>query len=167
MTPINKRRCDKCALANKNNGVCNLTQLPIDLEKDQCSKFNDEPIHCVICRSITLHPIIECLNDNYYHLCPQCSDKVGTCATCLHNSPKCRFQTDQSALPLYTVVQERQGNAIIQKQVLNPERQKVTCALGCDCWDTDQKRCRKEYENCENYLFNSSLLSVISSENSF
>lgn len=166
MIPINKRRCRSCAFSNPDQKICNLTQHGIDLDQDYCSRFNDNPIKCTFCGIMLLAPIVEQINDNCYYLCPQCSESIGTCATCANGNPRCRFQTDQSTIPLYTVIQRRQGNTIIQEQIHNPERERVTCALGCSCWNAVEKCCCREQKQCGNYTFNNSLLPVISQENS-
>jgi hypothetical protein len=42
----------------------------------------------------------------------------------------------------------RQGNAIMQTQVINPERVKITC-YNCSCWNKEEEYCmRKELGHC-------------------
>lgn len=150
--------CDKCALADRRQNKCKLTKRTIALTSDFCSNFIDEPYKCEICGNITMSPILEIHNDNVYIFCHSCSDAISTCNGCANADPQfCSFQTDPSALPLYKVVTQRQGNMVTQTQILNPERQAQTCALRCKCWDAVDKVCNKEAKICANYTVNENL----------
>ena len=163
-TPSSKRKCRNCAFAYVEQKTCGITKLPINPDSDYCTRHCANPMHCAICKSIVVNPIVEEIDGHFYTLCDNCSESLlYTCAVCANNVDKCNFITDPNPLPLYTIIQEHIGmNTFAQKRILNPERQKAICAQGCSCWNDSLKCCGKEYGFCEKYLLNKSLLPVIS-----
>jgi hypothetical protein len=107
-------------------------------EENGCPLFTTELKLCEVCGSHIFKGAIIAEDDGTYHMtCPQCGTNLNQCATCIQQS-QCAFQSDQSCPePPYVMVQQRQGNAIIQTQRLNPKRIQATCAQGCPCFNED------------------------------
>jgi hypothetical protein len=66
-------------------------------------------------------------------MCGECATGH-PCRSCTHVN-ECRFQSDESCQePPFVMVQQRQGNMVVQSQQLNPKRVQATCASGCPCF---------------------------------
>ena len=133
-----KKRCKTCLIADKQQSVCGLTELPINLEKDYCPQHKTEFYTCEMCGKPILSGIfIEMIEDKPHIYCERCNMAIGTCATCTEITD-CRFETDSSCpLPPIVVKTIRQDNAIVQMQVRNEEREKIVCP-SCKCWNGEE-----------------------------
>jgi hypothetical protein len=130
-----ERICANCALKAIKGGMCPIFNADMS-EQHGCPHFTTELRTCHICGSIILGAgILEADDDIWHEMCQQCAS-APRCNTCQRKD--CKFQNDQSCSePLYVMVQQRQGNAIIQTQTMNPKRVQATCAQGCPCFDED------------------------------
>lgn len=105
-------------------------------------------ITCNICGRPCQHNAIISIEPSYI-LCPQCYQYVGTCSFCI-NRQNCLFETDSSPVPKQVQQIIRQGSAVIQTVVKNPERIRITCQEKCNCWNSDFG-CLKQNDYCPNY----------------
>ncbi len=132
------RKCADCALKALKGGMCPIFQADMS-EENGCPMFQTELSYCDVCgQPIPIGGILQYDEEHecYARLCGQCG-AAPTCATC-HYHDGCRFEKDTSCSePPYIMVQQRQGNAIIQSQQLNPKRVQATCAQGCPCFWED------------------------------
>lgn len=126
----------KCSFIDQ-NGICQLMREPAP-EDCKCPHYTAAPLNqCVFCKQITLDGVF-ILNkeDKPFPICKNCSTAFGTCRAC-QESAECRFQSDPSPIPPVIMETRQQGNMVIQQQVINPERVKITCAL-CECWSGEE-----------------------------
>lgn len=130
-----ERICANCALKTLKDGLCPVFNADMS-EEYGCPYFATELQNCNICGNLILQGGVVDINPqtgNYVLMCDQCG-KGPLCATCRYHNG-CRFDHDTSCKePQYIMVQQRQGNAIIQSQQLNPKRVQATCAQGCPCF---------------------------------
>ena len=56
-----------------------------------------------------------------------------TCHTC-GKAVQCAFEQDPSPLPKQVAQVQQQGNMRMQTIVRNPEREAITCKVGCPCY---------------------------------
>ena len=145
--------CAKCGLADSERHRCKLTGRSI-ADTDFCSSFTDHPTQCDLCQKITMSPSYEQCGDTFYLFCRQCGDALTSCGGCEHSAEGCRFKSDPVQMPETIVKQIQTPQGVAQMRIPNPERQNVTCALGCPCWNKDEKTCNKEFNICGNYLLN-------------
>ena len=139
-----KKFCKTCAIADKNQKVCRLSGIPINLDKDTCTQHKTEFTLCDMCRSpIIGGSYVEVVGDKVFQYCERCNSAIGTCSTC-KEIMDCRFETDTSC-PLPKVVTKvvQQGNMVMQTQARNEEREKVVCP-SCKCWD-EENGCLREF----------------------
>lgn len=139
------QNCQTCFFAEKNQLVCRLSGLPIDLTKDGCSHHRREVDYCEICRKPMLPQgtITECdKNGEFHHFCGQCNVFLLSCKSCGNNSI-CLFETDPNPMPKVVMKVVQQGNMRMQAQVKNEEREKLLC-VKCDCWN-EEYGCMKEF----------------------
>ena len=131
------RSCGDCALKAIKGGMCPVFNADMS-EESGCPLFTAELQLCEVCGNHIFKGAIIAEDDGIYHMtCPQCGTNLNQCSTCIQQS-QCAFQSDQSCPePPYIMVQQRQGNAIIQTQRLNPKRIQATCAQGCPCFNED------------------------------
>ena len=104
-----------------------------------------EDTRCDYCGS-PLKPFV--INENAL-ACMNCLQSFNTCRMC-SESQTCAFETDPSPLPKVVVQTIRQGPAVLQMQVKNPERVKLFC-FPCKCFDQDDLFCRREEGWCREY----------------
>ena len=77
--------------------------------------------------------------------CLRCAQQIeqllatNPCQICCE-AAECEFETSTNPLPKLVMQTVRQGNAIMQTQIRNPERMKQTCA-GCYCYNKDKNIC--------------------------
>jgi hypothetical protein len=89
--------------------------------------------------------------ENVRVFCPNCHAMLGTCGLCADNG-KCDFETNPIPIPKQTMRVMRQGNAVVQTMVINPDRIAETCAKNCKCWDHEHNYCRREVDGlCPHY----------------
>jgi hypothetical protein len=137
--------CRTCSLKDPNQLVCRLTGIPIDLDKDFCSKHATELTTCQICRSVMVEPgfIID-TGDKILHYCSRCHQLLNTCQLC-SKAGVCEFETNPDPMPKVVMQTVRQGNMVMQTQAKNEERIKKFCH-SCHCWMGDGiDACGKEF----------------------
>lgn len=128
-------KCDTCALVNENK-ICPVFKADMS-GQDGCPLFTTELHNCDICgRTIYEKAILqEDQNGDWHELCHNCLN-ASPCQTCIHQY--CAFQQDQNCQEQpYIMVQQRQGNMIMQTQTLNPKRVEATCRQGCPCFNEE------------------------------
>ena len=126
--------CRTCSYFDKNKEICALSGLPMDGDKDYCSKHTDEFLRCEVCGNImfTLGSIIEIDNNGECHqYCARCRELLRTCQTC---SAPCEFETNPDPMPKVVMKTVRQGNMQMQAQIMNPERVEKFCLI-CGCYE--------------------------------
>lgn len=128
-----ERKCGNCALKALKNGMCPIFNANMEGE-DGCPYFTSHLEYCEVCGSIIPKGgIIQEDKGEFHLMCNECATGH-PCAAC-KSVRECRLQTDQSCPePLYVMVQQRQGNMVVQSQQLNPKRVEATCAQGCVCF---------------------------------
>lgn len=133
-----ERKCANCALKAIKGGMCPIFNANME-EESGCPYFTTELKICSACGNLALDKIIIAYDedrDDHALLCATCGTG-SLCATCRYHDG-CRFEKDTSCQePPYIMVQQRQGNAIIQSQQLNPKRVEATCRQGCPCFWED------------------------------
>ena len=142
--------CNSCALKTQDGYHCSLTSWEIKPFEDSCFRHTRSVTSCEFCNIPLIgKKYLELIDDKYNVLCPSCHSKMYTCQLCI-KSNKCLFQTDPSSLPKTVARTVRQGNMIMQTEVRNPDREKITCTK-CDCWIENE--CQKEQGRCKNFLY--------------
>ena len=141
-------KCTKCKLRSI---ACPFTKLP-EPPQDGCPLFTSNLMYCAICGQPIIGEIIfDNLENISYPICANCAQSTG-CSICAHTD--CRFQTDTTCPePPVVTVQERHGNTILQRQMLNPKRVEALCP-NCSCYNTETKSCNRETSYCANYKIN-------------
>lgn len=152
--------CKTCALLNKQQNGCLLSGQPKNPETDYCSNYLTYLPHCDFCNKPMLpqQTLLEEINGEWKAMCPNCNAAMKTCQTCLL-ADECLFETDPNPLPKVVTKTIRQGNAVMQAQVKNPERESAICP-SCKCWN-EECGCMKNFNVGCNKKVN-----VFSSENS-
>ena len=143
--------CKRCK--HRQNNICLLLHQEIIDEDYGCVKFTDSPYVCELCGThVILGTIFDGMEYPYHLLCNDCASKIGTCTTCTL-AQICTFRTDNSVKEPPVIPQTiRQGNTIIQTQIKNPARIKLTCEK-CPCYMSGE--CLKEEGiGCENHQLN-------------
>ena len=144
------KQCGRCTLRNQVTGVCQVFNKPVE-NSDSCPAYSSVSFTCETCGQTTLNPIV-CTqegSEKYYLVCDHCAPQLNGCAICTCET--CEFQTNPSPTPMYVMQQVRQGNAIMQTQVRNPERVKITCEAGCKCYDAVERTCNRESGCCKEF----------------
>lgn len=127
----------KCALSG---GAC--------LTRKYCSYPDKEMLtNCDWCSGLMLKADAHIMGDGVV-LCARCAESIWSCKGC-KQSAQCRFESDPSPLPMYTVQRIQQGPMTVQKQVKNPEREKALCTT-CECWH-EGEGCMRQFGSCENH----------------
>ena len=152
------RTCGECALKALKGGMCPIFNA--DMEGEQgCPMFTRELNPCDLCGSHIPSNAILCEIDSIYHqVCAQCYHSLNTCATCVNQY--CAFKQDSNCHEPPTIMREvRQGNMLIQTQVMNPKRIEATCRKGCPCFNEDGldsgNHCKRQNNfACNNYTTN-------------
>ena len=148
-----ERKCGDCALKAIKHGMCPIFNANME-EENGCPYFTTEIHACEICGSIIPKGgYFQEDNGEFHLMCGNCATGH-PCKSC-REIKNCRFETDQSCQePPYVMIQQRQGNMVVQKQVLNPKRIQATCAAGCFCYN-EEHGCMKEHGcDCNNHKFN-------------
>lgn len=140
--------CNDCIYCVRANSHCAMLNIPVDIYKDYCSHLDTEPKICFVCNRVSPNPLIDSATNNY--ICPECLRNASTCSLC-KSGQTCSFETDPSPLPKVVMQQVRQGNMMMQTQVRNPERVKITCANGCPCFQ--ESECMRQYNQCAHQQF--------------
>ena len=138
--------CERCGYLASGAQGCALLKIKVDPAADFCSHFVEakDIIYCVQCgRPITPHLSIICGEDIY---CKDCFNTFGTCIHC-KNRDDCKFDTDPSPLPK-TI---RQKTMYTVTDIPNPERVRITCQNGCECFSEEFGCLKQKYQTCEKY----------------
>ena len=146
---ISKFSCKECGHNLSNQ--CALSHQPVE-ENDICGYYTENPIHCEICGDhlISQQVIITAGDSTPYHiLCANCYEYLGACQTCTLGNI-CSFRQDSSIKEPPVILQTiREGNTVIQTQIKNPARIKLTCEK-CSCY-REGNCCKEEISRCESY----------------
>ena len=142
--------CKTCGFRDLTQPQCLLHSRPIDPAADFCSWHCIKPIQCDLCGAVLLKPLYEQRGARIYTLCGTCAAKIDGCGGCVA-STTCAFQSDPSPLPQFVIKTVKQGPMVERYQVRNPDREAATCALGCPCWNKEEKTCYRAYHWCDNY----------------
>lgn len=143
-----EKTCAKCAYWNPQSQICVLFNAH-RADTDYCSCFNTSPAVCATCGSyIIKHSFYTESPKGLIEVCASCAQALSTCAGCKYNT--CEFEQNPDPMPKMVMQQVRQGNAIMQASVKNPERIKKFC-IDCKCWDTEECACNKEFNTCGRY----------------
>ena len=150
-----ERKCGQCALKALKNGMCPIFNANMEGENG-CPYFTTEIHACEICGNlIPKGGYIQEDNGEFHLMCGDCT--MGhPCKSC-KEVRNCRFETDQDCQePPYVMIQQRQGNMVVQTQTLNPKRVQATCAQGCPCYhDGEDFHCWKQMScGCNNHKNN-------------
>ena len=152
MAPIKLRYCGECAIWQHNSGTCPYFKEPLDAQTCGCPKFSATTVTCEVCGGLTVPRAasIDMTNpDSPHTICANCEQHIGHCPTC-QCANQCSFETDPSPLPKTVQQQIRQGNMISVTTVRNPERIRVTCQKGCQCF-SEEFGCLRQFNSCGNY----------------
>lgn len=131
-----ERYCNNCALKTIQNGVCPIFRKDMTNEFG-CPYYTTELNSCDICGNLIPKGgyLEEDSNGNFHLLCNDCATG-NDCNIC--SNSYCALQQDQTCPePLYVMQQQRQGNMVIQNQVINPKRIELTCKKGCYCFHNE------------------------------
>ena len=136
-----EHKCGDCALKALKHGMCPVFNANME-GKSGCPHFTTQLTTCDVCGNLILGESYLQEEDGVFYI---------LCAEIRH----CRFQTDQDCQePPYVMVQQRQGNMVVQQQIQNPKRVQATCANGCPCY-SEEHGCMREYGcGCNNHKFN-------------
>lgn len=128
-------KCDTCAYKALQNGACPVFKADMT-GHDGCPYHSVELNTCDICGSIIFGKgILEEDEGRWHILCNSCLAAT-RCKTCVNQY--CAFMQDKNCKEEpYVMVQQRQGNVIMQTQALNPKRVEATCRKGCPCFNED------------------------------
>jgi hypothetical protein len=105
--------------------------------KQGCPYHTIELQICDMCGSAMLEKAILEMDKNgeWHQMCGKCAS-APACQTCIHQY--CAFQQDTNCQePPMVMRQIRQGNMVVQQQVMNPKRVEATCRQGCPCFNED------------------------------
>ena len=128
------KKCGRCALKTLKGGMCPIFNRTME-DDEVCPYFVMELKYCELCgQPVPKGGILDMDDEGNYHLiCDECG-KASPCHSCVKGQ-ECRFQTDRSCQePPYIMVQQRQGNMVMQTQQLNKKRVEATCAQNCPCY---------------------------------
>ena len=142
------RTCGKCALQEYNGGVCPIFERKFEPNEPACPDYQYEVFPCDICKRLTAFAIVQRIDGKISFLCPECGEKLYTCATC-EKAKYCDFESNPSSLPKMVQKQSRQGNMISVMTVPNPERIRETCLKNCDCGSEEFGCMRKNVGCCD------------------
>lgn len=143
--PNNFYKCGQCALRQPKGQTCQLTNQPYKDNDTACAHFHKSLPKCNFCGQAFLE-IKNVLNDKL--ICDNCLNLLDTCRTCAQSS-ECLFESSTSTLPKLVQKVIQQGGMQISTQIRNPERIKITCALGCKCYSNGE--CQRDFNYCPNY----------------
>ena len=154
------RTCGNCAIMRHQGGVCPVFNKPMDADEGGCPLFTNELDTCDLCGRPIIGEnelTITYDGDELHLICYRCAT-THTCRTC-KKGVFCAFNEDQTCQePPFIMTTTRQGNMVVQSQVLNPKRIEATCAKGCPCFitldDGENVCCRQIDTNCLNYEIN-------------
>ncbi len=142
--------CGKCAYHDPRAGICVLRKCQVT-DSDYCSSYTNTPTVCATCQTYILgRAFLHETRNGYIEVCERCTRALPTCAGCI-NGAHCAFEEDPNPMPKVVMQTIRQGNAVMQTQVRNPERVKLFCEK-CSCWDSEDKACNREFGCCGRHI---------------
>ena len=128
------RNCENCGHQSL-TGECPVFQTKMSGETN-CPHHQKQVEFCGFCgKPLTKQSIIDIEDDKIHFLCHACAEQTSRCRTCAETT-YCALTDDKNCpLPLQVIkkVSPKPG-VIMQTQVINPERIKVTCGNGCKCY---------------------------------
>lgn len=133
--------CNTCAKANLKDSMCSVLKVGINPTKDTCPLHSAKVKSCSLCGGPMLKGVIVARSNHI--ICDNCLQASSTCNACSH-AVKCDFEENPSTLPKVVMKTVRQGPAVMQTQVRNPDRIAETCAKGCGCYDPEIKECNRQ-----------------------
>ena len=130
-----ERLCGECALKSLKGGMCPIFDADMS-EQHGCPYFTTTINYCNLCGAPIIGKVMIEEDDGSWHIfCQRCAT-ASPCETCKNSY--CAFEQDGSCQePPYVMAQMRQGNMVVQQQVMNPKRVEATCRKGCPCFDED------------------------------
>lgn len=131
------KNCGECAYKALQDGKCPVFGREMPAETPGCPIFSTTITRCALCGNIIMgQSIIDYDHDGNTHIiCRNCLS-ASPCEICTRMNV-CYFQTDHTCQEPPMVMREvRQGNMIMQTQVMNPKRVMATCTK-CDCFNED------------------------------
>jgi hypothetical protein len=148
-------KCDTCVFKTMRNGACPIFNADMT-GKDGCPYHSTDLHICGVCGNPIIEKSIIEMDENgvWHEMCWQCAN-APRCSTCIHSY--CAFQQDTHCPePPMVMRQTRQGNMIVQQQVMNPKRVEATCRQGCLCFNEDGLDdgsfcCRQNECGCNKY----------------
>lgn len=148
-------KCDTCVFKTMQNGACPIFNADMT-GKDGCP-YRSTNLHiCDICGNPIIGKSILEMDENgvWHEMCLQCAN-APLCRNCAHSH--CAFQEDTNCPEPHMVMRQmRQGNMIVQQQVMNPKRIEATCRQGCPCFNEngldDGSFCMRQFDcGCNKY----------------
>ena len=159
MNNIERYYCKTCTASKPNlrastGRVCLKNREEVR-DEDFCSKHSNSTFVCECCGneySTILMPSNYLINDDSTGvlLCQECANKLGSCGTC-KNILSCAFETDPSPLPKIVQKTIQRGNMQVITEIMNPERMKITCQQGCQCFHQGSQACGRNLATCPQY----------------
>ena len=140
--------CGQCALRNPNNQKCQIIGWSYKDDDLACKNLCNHLSICEYCGR-AFPSIMNILDEKL--ICEDCLSATGTCQMC-EFSKTCDFETNPSTLPKVVQKVIQRGNMQMATQVRNPEREKITCAAGCKCYN-EKYGCSRQDNLCINYDF--------------
>lgn len=145
----NNKNCASCAYFDSNQFACVLTRTATSADSS-CSRHATNPTVCATCGSYIIDKSIFTQSPKgWLEICTKCAKALGTCAGCKLGG-YCAFEQDPSPLPKVVSQTIRQGNAVMQTQVRNPERIRLLCEK-CPCFNIEDKECDRMFNTCPNH----------------
>ena len=145
------KTCGECAYKVLKDGKCPVFGREMPAGTPGCPIFSKTITKCALCGNIIMNqPIVDSdENGNTHLICHNCLS-ASPCETCTRANV-CYFQTDYTCQePPFIAHEVRQGNMIMQTQIMNPKRVMATCTK-CECFNEDgldtNTFCRKQ-EGC-------------------
>lgn len=129
------RTCGTCAYRTLANGKCPTYEREMGYEDPGCPLYSTTITRCALCGNIIMfNAVIDIDEEGKEHIiCRKCVHEP-PCNIC-KNAQTCPFETDFLCKePKYITQEIRQGNMIMQTQVINVARIKATCP-GCVCYN--------------------------------
>lgn len=144
-------KCKNC-IYMASDAICVLVHRSVNPEGQGCQCFTDKTniSHCDICGKEIINYTIYQADSAQKYICSSCASTSGTCNLCKQRF-QCEFETNSSPLPKKVIKQVQRGPAIMQTEVMNPDRIKETCAKGCPCWDEEEQYCFRKDKTCGRY----------------
>lgn len=148
--------CGPCLYRSADTKICSVLKKVVNDDDMACQRYADSSYlnTCELCgrQVIRGSEVIFIEADRPHFTCANCAETAGTCHSCI-NIKDCRFDSDPSPIPKVVQRQIRQGNVVQIASIQNPERIKITCQKGCECWDPIDSTCRKQEaeKTCKNY----------------